>query len=259
MKTEPKDVSLGLALLVSFVAWLGVIVYTIFYVLVGALILFPISLVIDRGTRKLVHWSAILWARSIIMVTPLWRMEMNGLEKIDKNKTYLIVANHQSMLDILILSAGLTVPFKFLAKKELFQIPFLGWHMSLARYIAVDRSSKVSRHQALVDLDYWLKQKANVLFFPEGTRSLDGEIHDFRLAAFKIARDANVEILPVVLDGTGQALPKHSWLLKKRTCFHLSVLDPVSVSQVPDAKLDEVKETIRVNMIAHLRSIRAQA
>lgn len=259
MKTDQKDAPLWLAIPVSFMAWLGAVVYTIFYVLVGALVLLPISLLLDKGTRKSIHWSAVLWARSIIMITPLWRMQIEGLEKIDKRKTYLIVANHQSMLDILILAAGLPVLFKFLAKKELFSIPFLGWHMRLARYIPVDRANKTSRHQALVDLANWLKKGASVLFFPEGTRSLDGEIHEFRPAAFKIARDMGAEILPVVVDGTGQALPKHSWLLKKRTCFHLSVLNPVSLTDISDEQLETVKSEVRKKMMMRLSEIRAQS
>lgn len=205
----------------------------------------------------MVHWSAILWARSIIAITPIWKMKADGLENIDRSKNYLIVCNHQSMLDILIVAAKLPLCFKFLAKKELFSIPFMGWFMSLAQYIPVDRANRTSRHHALIDIAHWLKKRASVLFFPEGTRSLDGQIHEFRSAAFKLARDSHVEILPVVLDGTGDALPKHSWILKKRVQFHLSVLPPVNMADVGDSHIDAVRDRVRDAMIHRLKEIRA--
>lgn len=254
---HPKDASIWIALPVSVLTWLGAVLFTVLYVLFGFLILFPVAWIQRDSARKMIHWSAILWARSIIAITPVWEMRADGLEQINRSKTYLIVCNHQSMLDILIVAAKLPVLFKFLAKKELFDIPFLGWHMQLARYIPVDRANRVSRHQALVDLSDWLKKGASVLFFPEGTRSLDGEVHEFRPAAFKIARDAGVEVLPVVVDGTGDALPKHSWLLKKHVEFRLSVLPPVALSGIADDQMDAVKENIRSAMIARLKEIRA--
>ncbi len=257
MKSARKDASAWVAIPVSVITWVGAIIFTILYVLIGFLILFPITLIQGDLSRRLIHWSAILWARSIIAVTPVWKMRAEGIKNIDPKKTYLIVCNHQSMLDILIVAAKLPVLFKFLAKKELFDVPFLGWHMKLAKYIPVDRSNRTSRHQALVDLSDWLKKGASVLFFPEGTRSLDGEIHEFRAAAFKIARDAGVEILPVVVDGTGDALPKHSWLLKKHVEFQLSVLPSIDMKSVSDDEMDSVKDRVRESMIAKLKELRA--
>ncbi len=258
MKSAPKDASIWIALPVSVLTWTGAVFFTVLYVLLGFFVLLPLSLLTDKnGSRRLVHWSAILWARSIIAITPVWKMRAEGLNLIDSKKAYLIVCNHQSMLDILIVAAKLPLLFKFLAKKELFDIPFLGWHMQFAKYIPVDRANRTSRHQALIDLSNWLKRGASVLFFPEGTRSLDGEIHEFRPAGFKIARDAGVEILPVVVDGTGDALPKHSWLLKKHVEFRLSVLPPVSMQGVADDAVDTIKEQVRESMIAKLKEIRA--
>jgi len=254
---HPQDASIWIAVPVSILTWVGAVLFTVFYVLIGFFILFPVTLLRGDHARKLIHWSAILWARSIIAVTPVWKMRAEGLQTIDQKKTYLIVCNHQSMLDILIVAAKLPVLFKFLAKKELFDIPFLGWHMKLAKYIPVDRSNRTSRHQALIDLSAWLSKGASVLFFPEGTRSIDGEIHEFRPAAFKLAREAGVEVLPVVVDGTGDALPKHSWLLKKHVEFRLSVLPSVPMKDVTDDEIEVVQERVRDAMIQKLKELRA--
>lgn len=257
MKTAQKDASAWIAIPVSLITWIGAVVFTVLYVLIGFFVLFPVTLIKKDPARKLIHWSAILWARSIIAITPVWKMRSEGFGHINPAKPYLIVCNHQSMLDILIVAAKLPLLFKFLAKKELFDIPFLGWHMKLAKYVPVDRANRTSRHKALVDLSDWLKQGASVLFFPEGTRSLDGEIHEFRPAAFKIARDAGVDILPVVVDGTGDALPKHSWLLKKHVEFRLSVLPVVSTQNLSDDDLEQAQIRVREAMIAKLKEIRA--
>jgi len=199
-----------------------------------------------------------MWAKGIIACTPIWNSKVSGLEKIDPKQQYLIMCNHQSLLDILIVAARLPVLFRFLAKKELFLIPFMGWHMHFAKYIPVERKSKTSRHKALMSIDEWLQRGSSILFFPEGTRSLDGEIHDFRPAAFKIAQKRNVTILPIVVDGSGSALPKNSFLLKKTTCFYLSVLDPVPMKNVTDEQVNDLMHQVRFSMIEELSTIRTQ-
>ena len=126
MKTAQKDAAMWVALPTSLVTWFGTIFFTIPCFLFGLFVILPLSFLVDKGTRKHVHWSAVLWSRAIIAVTPVWRMRSEGFENIDPKKTYLIVCNHQSMLDILVVAARLPILFKFLAKKELFKLPFLG-------------------------------------------------------------------------------------------------------------------------------------
>ncbi len=256
MKRQQQDAPLWLAIPISFVTWFATGFFAVVAVIIDILFLIPISFFKDKGTRSFVHYSAVMWARGIIACTPIWDSKVEGLEKIDPKQQYLIMCNHQSLLDILIVAARLPVLFRFLAKKELFSIPFMGWHMSLAKYILVERASKTSRHRALMSIDEWLRRGSSILFFPEGTRSVDGEIHDFRPAAFKIARDRGVTILPIVVDGPGSALPKNSLLLKKPTCFYLSVLEPVAMKDVPVDQVNDVMHQVRESMIAQLREIR---
>ncbi len=256
MKREQSDAPLFLAIPISFVTWFATGFFAVVAVIIDVLVLLPISFFIDKGTRSVIHYSAVMWARGIIGCTPIWKSKVDGLECIDRKQQYLIMCNHQSLLDILIVAARLPILFRFLAKKELFSIPFMGWHMSLAKYIPVERTSKTSRHRALMQIDAWLRRGSSILFFPEGTRSVNGEIHDFRPAAFKIARDRGVTILPIVVDGPGTALPKKSLILRKPTCFYLSVLDPVPMKDVPADQVNQVMHQVRESMIERLREIR---
>jgi len=242
----------------SVVMWFGVCFLTVFFTLADLLIAFPLSVLFEKGSRNLVHRVSRLWAAGIIRSNPIWKLAVTGLGYIEKGKNYIVVANHQSLLDILAVCAALPLNFKFLAKKELFYVPFLGWAMACAGYIPVDRSSHESGRKAMKRIQALLKMNLSVLLFPEGTRSSDGKIHAFKMGAFKLARDNKVEILPVVIDGTGRALPKKSFFLKNRSTFIVSIGKPVSPEALSDYSIDEVKENVRHEMTARLAKIRHQ-
>ncbi|MFA5159104.1 MAG: lysophospholipid acyltransferase family protein [Candidatus Omnitrophota bacterium] len=240
----------------SLVMWGGTVFLTLFFSLLDLFVALPLSLLFDCGTQRMIHQNSIRWARSIIGFSPIWRIVVIGREHLQKGKHYIIVANHQSLLDILAVCAALPINFKFLAKRELFQIPFMGWSMAAAGYVPVDRGSHKSGREAIHRITRVLKKSVSVLLFPEGTRSPDGKIHAFKMGAFKLARDNNVEILPVVIDGTGQALPKRSWFIKKKSTFIVLVGKPVSLEDFADGSVEEAKEKIRHEMIAQLARIR---
>ena len=244
------------SLFYSIFMWSGTIFLTFLFAALDLLVAFPLSLLFDRGTRWMVHQNSIRWARSIIGFSLIWRIAVHGREHLQKGKHYIIVANHQSLLDILVVCAALPINFKFLAKRELFQIPLMGWGMASADYIPVDRASHKSGREAMHRITRALEKGVSVLLFPEGTRSPDGKIHAFKMGAFKLARDNKVEILPVVVDGTGQALPKKSWLIKKKSTFIVSIGKPVSLEDFADSSMEAAKEKIRHEMIARLARIR---
>lgn len=253
-----KECTLGFweRLFYSLWMWGGTAFLTILFSILDLVIAFPLSLLLDRGTRWRVHQNSIGWARAIIAFSPIWSMAVTGRENLQKGKHYIIVANHQSLLDILAVCAALSINFKFLAKRELFQIPFMGWAMASASYIPVDRGSHKSGRDAMLRITRVLTRGVSVLLFPEGTRSPDGKIHAFKMGAFKLARDNKVEILPIVIDGTGQALPKKTFFIKKKSTFIVSIGKPVSLEDFPDSSLEEAKEKIRHEMTGRLEHIR---
>jgi len=253
-----KEKRLGVlaGLFYSVIMWGGVFLLTIFFTLMDLIVAFPLSLLIDKGTRRLVHQVSIFWAQGIIAWNPIWKLVVTGLGNIQKGKHYVVVANHRSLLDILAVCAALPLNFRFLAKKELFYVPFMGWAMSCAGYVPLDRASHESGRKAIKRITELLAMRLSVLLFPEGTRSLDGKIHAFKMGAFKLARDSNVEILPVVIEGTGRALPKKSIFLRNRSKFIVSIGKPVSLENFSDRSMEEVKEKIRHEMISRLERIR---
>ena len=253
-----KEKRLGYAagLFYSFLMWTGTLVLTVFFTVADIFIAFPLSLLFEKGSGGFAHKVTNLWARGIIGCNPIWKLAVTGRSRIEKGKHYIVIANHQSMLDILVVAAALPLHFKFLAKKELFSIPFLGWAMSCAGYIPVDRASHESGRRAMKRIQALLAKGLSVLLFPEGTRSPDGKIHGFKAGAFKLARESGVEILPVVIDGTGSALPKRSLVLRNRTRFVVSIGKPVSFATLNDRSLDEARESVRHEMVARLARLR---
>ena len=253
---KQETLSFGAGLFYSVIMWAGVTVLTVFFSTLDVLVVYPLSLLLDHGTRRLVHQISVVWARGIIAWNPLWRLAVTGQQHIQPGKKYIVISNHQSLLDILAVAAALPLSFKFLAKKELFFVPFMGWAMACAGYVPVDRSSHESGKRAVRRISELLKKHLSVLLFPEGTRSPDGKIHAFKMGAFKIARENHVEILPIVIEGTGTALPKKSLFLRKRSTFIVSIGQPVSLEDLSDHSLEETKEKIRHEMIGRLEKLR---
>lgn len=251
-----KTLGLWPCLFYSAIMWGGVSILTVFFALADIFVVFPLSLLLDHGTRRKIHRVTIFWSRGIIRWNPLWRLVVSGTRHIEKGKHYMIVSNHQSLLDILAVCAAIPLNFKFLSKKELFYVPFMGWAMWCADYIPLVRSSHQSAREAMSRISYFLKKGVSILLFPEGTRSPDGKIHAFKSGAFKLAHENHVEILPVVVEGTGTALPKKSFFLRKRSIFVVSIGKPVSLANLGGKSLEEAKEKIRHEMIGRLERIR---
>lgn len=246
--------------ILSILIWMPAIFFSVFFFTVGLVFVLPVSFFRDHGTRYLLHRVAVRWASCIIKVNPLWRLKIEGWENVQPGKPYVIVANHQSLLDILVLLSGMPPRshFKFLAKRELFPIPFFGWHMVLAKYIPLDRSSHESGKKVMLIARQWLRKGVSVAFYPEGTRSLDGEIHAFKVGAFKLAQEENLQILPVVIDGTGEAVPKKSWRLKQVVDLLISFGPPVSLTKSSAKTIEQMRDQVRAEMIDRLAHFRAQ-
>ncbi len=145
-------------------------------------------------------------------LTPLWTFRTSGDLPDDMRRPYVVVSNHESFVDILLIS-HLPTEMKWMSKVEILRIPLVGWMMRLARDIPLTRGDAGSRSSALVASRERLDSKVSVMIFPEGTRSKTGELRDFHAGAFKLAIDAQVPILPLAVWGTRDALRKNDWRL----------------------------------------------
>lgn len=251
-----KALPLAASFLVSLGGWILVGGVTVTLFLVGFFILWPISILFQRASGELPHRVSQLWAWTLTRLLPFWEIQVEGLERIQKGKPYVVVSNHQSMLDILLLLARLPLHFKFIAKKELFWIPFFGWHLALAGYICLKRGDPESGRACLAKAREWLRRGVSVIFFPEGTRSPDGLIHEFKAGAFKLALEEKAELLPLVVAGTREAIPKYSWRIERRAPLFLKVLGPVSTEGKGIQDLEAVRQSIRENIMREFDALK---
>ncbi len=194
--------------------------------------------------RKKAHAQCFWWARSLVGLNPYWDITVSGLENIDHNRTYIIVANHQSLADIIIVYL-LKMQFKWVAKESLFKLPFVGWCMSLAYHVKLERGDFGSIKKVYRQAAHLLRNGMSVLFFPEGTRSSTSEMKDFQNGAFKLAIKEKVPILPVLIKGTGAAIPKGTWLFQTKTPASIKVLPAIDVAGLASADFAKLRDEAR--------------
>jgi 1-acyl-sn-glycerol-3-phosphate acyltransferase len=223
------------------------VVYWAFFVLslpflfAIALVAFVVTAPFDRRRIALHLWSCV-WGTFYIVVNPLWSVRVTGREKLPWRGPAVLVANHLSMLDILVVY-GLFRPFKWVSKAELFKVPFVGWNMAINDYVPIRRGDRESIRRMMEHCRAHLARGMPVLLFPEGTRSQDGRLQLFKDGAFRLAAEANVPVIPVVITGTYDALPKHGLVLRQRMHAGVQVLDPLDPARF--ASVDALRDAAR--------------
>jgi 1-acyl-sn-glycerol-3-phosphate acyltransferase len=213
-----------------------------------ALLLFLATAAFDRRRFVLHLWSCV-WGSFYIAVNPLWRERIAGRDKLPWRGPAVLVANHLSMLDILVLY-GLFRPFKWVAKAELFKLPFVGWNMVINDYVPIWRGDRESVRRMMERCRAHLARGTPILLFPEGTRSRDGHLQPFKDGAFRLALDAGVPVIPIAISGTSEALPKNGLVLRSRMDARVEVLAPLRPEDHPT--LEGLKEAARAAIAAAL-------
>lgn len=165
------------------------------------LVTFPLTLItlllalpFDRE-RIIIHMFLMYQSKFFLYLIPIWKIRAEGRERAIKGNTYVIISNHQSILDILLMNS-LKYQYKWISKIENFNVPVIGWYLKMARYITVDRGNDESKTEMLEK-------------------------------SFQLALQANVSILPVLIDGTGGILPKHGMIFGSGHHIRIKVLDPI--------------------------------
>jgi 1-acyl-sn-glycerol-3-phosphate acyltransferase len=209
----------------------------------------PLRLRTGRWFRRL--------GRMLTRVNP-WRIQIMGRENIDSNQVYVIVSNHQSLADIPLLS-HLRLDTKWLAKAELFRVPVFGWMLRMAGDVPVDRSQPRQGARAIMQCAKYLRQHCSVVFFPEGGRSLDGEVQPFNEGAFQLAIRERVPILPLVVEGTGKALPSKTWIWGMGRDIQLQILEPIPVEAWGVKESTALRDAVRQKIVDELSRLRASA
>lgn len=221
------------------------------FIIVSSIVLFPVALLLFAVTfafdkrRALLHRFTCFWASLYTWLNPVWPVRIEGRERLVRSGPVVLVANHLSLVDILVLFR-LHSHFKWVSKQENFRVPLIGWNMTLCGYIPLRRGERSSIHTMMKQCDDALAGGSSIMMFPEGTRSATGRLRSFKMGAFEIAKRNGLPIQPIVLRGTGDALPKRGFVLQGRHPISIEILDPVPAEEViredAEAMLEHVRE-----------------
>ncbi|HIF92853.1 MAG TPA: 1-acyl-sn-glycerol-3-phosphate acyltransferase [Myxococcales bacterium] len=220
------------------------------FMLVSSVLLFPFAVLIWAVTvrfdkrRFLLHRFTSLWASLYTWLNPVWRVRVVGRENLYEGGPTVLVANHRSLVDILVLFR-LQSHFRWVSKHENFRIPFVGWNMTLCDYIPIERGKAGSIQMMMRHCDRALADGNSILMFPEGTRSSTGRLRSFKPGAFHIAERNKVPIQPIIVRGTAEALPKRGFILQGRNDISIEILPVIPAAEVAACAAEEMLERVR--------------
>ena len=192
-------------------------------------VLFLLTAPFDKN-RRIMHYNTSLLCVTVLFLSPVLRLKFSGRENLDRSKGHVVVMNHQSLLDILLVFT-LFYPAKMIAKKALTFVPVVGWNLFLSGHLFVDRSKVKSQFDAIRKMDNLLVSGDSLMIYPEGTRTRNGDIAEYKKGAFRSACNTGTPVQPVVIDGAYQALPRKRKIFNGFYTITLSVLPPVPVEK----------------------------
>jgi 1-acyl-sn-glycerol-3-phosphate acyltransferase len=189
-------------------------------------------------------------------LNPLWTFRVSGDVPPDPRRPYVVVANHVSFVDILLIS-HLPFEMKWMSKSEFFKFPMVGWGMRLAGDIPLDRGDKKAGVQALIECRDRLKKRVSVMIFPEGTRSKSGELQEFKDGAFRLAIQTGAPVLPLAVIGTRDALVKHDWRFGYSHA-EVRVLAPIDTAGLTKANIGDLRDRTHAAIAEALEAMRIE-
>jgi len=203
------------------------------------------------GGNEWPHLCARLWGRMNLWAAGV-RVHISGLHNIDRHGTYIYAANHQGWFDIFALLAWLPVQFRYLAKEELFRIPFLGPAMTATGYIPIDRGDHRKAFRSLNVAAFKVRCGTSVLIFPEGTRSRDGVLQEFKKGGFILAVKSGQPVVPISISGSHHVFPKEEGWMIRPGAIRITVGKPVATAHYAqkdkDVLLTAVRDAIRLHL-----------
>jgi 1-acyl-sn-glycerol-3-phosphate acyltransferase len=239
--------------LLSLWAWFVLGIVVIIWVPLVALV-WVVTVPFDKGR----YWPGWLFRKLCVVhnwFNPLWRFRTSGVTIDDPRHPYVVVSNHESFVDMLLIS-HLPWEMKWLSKESMFKIPLVGWLMSMAGDIRLIRGNKQSIVSAMHGCSDRLGKRTSVMLFPEGTRTRDGSLGEFKDGAFRIAIEHQVPIVPMAVTGTFQALQAGSWKMNV-TDAEVRVLEPVPTEGLTKDDVPELRDRVRALIAGELETMRS--
>ena len=239
--------------MLSFWAWFVLGIIVIIWVPMVALV-WVVTVPFDKGR----YWPGWLFRKLCVVhnwFNPLWRFRTSGVRIDDPRRPYVMLSNHESFVDMLLLS-HLPWEMKWLSKETVFKIPLVGWLMTMAGDVRLIRGNKESIVEAMKDCSDRLGKRTSVMLFPEGTRTRDGSLGQFKDGAFRLAIEHQVPILPMVVNGTREALQAGSWKMNV-TDAEVRVMEPIPTTGLTLDDVPELRERVRNIIAAELEAMRS--
>jgi len=198
-----------------------------------------VAIILTMNSRTGMWVAQRIWTPFILFVVGV-EMNVTGLEHIKKDKNYIILANHTSNLDIPMLSSALPMIFYYVAKKELQRVPFLGWGMTAAGIIFIDRKNKSKAIRSMRIAANKIKKGKSIMIFPEGTFDGSTQLLPFKKGAFHLAMHAQTDILPIAIVGADKLWPEDTNLKIKSGKVELRIGKPISAKGLTKDDIDDV-------------------
>jgi 1-acyl-sn-glycerol-3-phosphate acyltransferase len=206
------------------------------FVLLAAL---PLSLL----GENMVHRWGIIWGRSALLLSGL-HIKVRGSENIPQDRSVIYIVNHQSNFDIPILYAGLPLQFRWMAKQELFNVPLFGLAMRRCGYIPIDRSDRRKAMHSMNEAARQIHDGASVIIFPEGTRSSDGQLQEFKKGGFLIAVKSQVPVVPVAIRGSFEVMSRNSWRINGGS-IEMEIFPSIDTTGMKNSDTGQLMEKVR--------------
>ncbi len=172
-----------------------------------------LAMLVCWDTGASIWWARRLWSPFLMWIGGV-KLEVIGQENVDPKRPTIYVSNHLSSLDIPVLVMAIPVNVRFVAKKQLGWVPFVGWYLWMAKFILLDRSNRVKAIQTLDKAGARIRSGISIIVYADGTRSPDGSIQPFKKGAFGLALKARVPIVPVTIEGSDRIMPRNSWRIR---------------------------------------------
>ncbi len=213
------------------------------------------GLVSSRG--RIQHFCMRRWSRDNLWLSRA-RVEIEGLENIDPSRPQLLVANHSGLHDILSLAACLPIQFRWVAKRSLFRVPFMGWHMRRSGYIPIDRENPREAAKSIMAAADIIRGGINAIAFPEGTRSRNGDLGKFHSGAFALALRTGAPLVPVTLDGSCRVIVPKSLQVNPGTIIRIRIDRPIDLTAYGRVEKHRLMDDVFRIMERNLLELRAR-
>lgn len=233
--------------IVCGVKWGLIILYNaaiIIWTMTSVVVYSCMTIIFGAVSSRLARKVARLWCVHLLFMAGV-KLIIRGASNIDRKKSYVFVANHQGYFDIPVLYTGIGSTISFIAKRELFRIPFFGWGMAAIGCISMDRKNPRNARAAISKAVSTLrKNNLSLVLFPEGTRSQSDRVGEFKRASFALALEAGAPVVPVAICGTGAIHNKRSRRVRPGTVT-IVIGSSLPADEIRKMNKDELSGTVR--------------